>query len=195
MKRNKKDISKKIKNANAGFSLPENYFDKFEKDLHKYDEKLNSGFISPENYFDQVENSILTNANEEFNKVGFETPDNYFENIDQRIIKNLSKSKPDRIINFNRNKYVKIISYSIAASLLLFFSLRSLNSNNDVLDFETIEISEIESWMDEDLITFSSYDISETFNDVYLTGEENYSEDEILEYLDGENIGDLIIDN
>lgn len=195
MKQNKKDILKKIKSTNAGFSIPENYFDEFEKDLHVYEKKIKSGFTSPEDYFDQVEKSILSKSNEENRITGFKTPDNYFKNIDRRIIKNISKSKPDRIINFNRNKYIKIISYSIAASLLLFFSLRSLNSNNDVIDFGTIEISEIESWLDEDLISFSSYDISETFNDVYLSGEANYSEDEILDYLDGEDIGDLIIDN
>lgn len=195
MKQSKKNILKKLKSANTGFSLPENYFGQFEKNLPVYDKKIKSGFSSPKNYLNQVEKSILTKTNEDINNTGFETPDNYFENIERRIIKNINKSKPDRIFNFNRNKYVKIISYSIAASLLLFFSLRNVNSNNDVIDFGTIEISEIENWLDEDLITFSSYDISETFNDVYLPGAENYSEDEILDYLDGEDIENLLIDN
>jgi len=49
--------------------------------------------------------------------------------------------------------------------------------------------------MDEDLISFSSYDISETFDDIYLYGEDNYTEDEILDYLEGENIENLILEN
>jgi hypothetical protein len=195
MKRNKKDILKNLKSRDAGFLIPENYFAEFEKDLQENDKKIKSGFTSPKNYFDQVEGSIPILLDPEGNNSGFRVPDNYFKNIDQRIFDNIKVSKPGKIINFNTNKYLKILSYSIAASLLLFFSLRSLNSRNTMFDFETIEISEIESWMDDDLITFSSYDISETFEDVYLTGVGDYSEEEILDYLDGENIENLIIDN
>ena len=192
MKRNKKDI---LKNRDTGFSIPENYFAEFENNLQENDKKIESGFTTPENYFDQVEESISIRLDLKGNKSGFKAPDNYFKNIDQRILDDINVSRPGKIINFNTNKYLKILSYSIAASLLLFFSLRSLNSGDTMFDFETIEISEIESWMDDDLITFSSYDISETFEDVYLTGVGDYSEDEILDYLDGENIENLIIDN
>ncbi len=195
MKRNKKDILKNLKSRAAGSLIPETYFAEFEKDLQPTDKKIRSGFTSPKNYFDQVEGSIPILLDPEGNNSGFRVPDNYFKNIDQRIFDNIKVSKPGKIINFNTNKYLKILSYSIAASLLLFFSLRSLNSRNTMFDFETIEISEIESWMDDDLITFSSYDISETFEDVYLTGVGDYSEEEILDYLDGENIENLIIDN
>ena len=195
MKRNKKDILKKLKNRDAGFLIPENYFAEFEKNSTEKDKKIKSGFTSPKNYFDLVEESISIRLDLEVNSTGFSVPDNYFKNIDQRILDNINASKSGKIIKFSTNKYLKILSYAVAASLLLFFSLRSLNSRDTMFDFETIEISEIESWMDEDLITFSSFDISETFDDVYLTGVGDYSEDEIFDYLDGENIENLIIDN
>ena len=195
MKRNKKDILKNLKNKDAGFLIPDNYFAEVEKKVQENDKKIKSGFTSPENYFDQVEESISFRLDLEVNNTGFRVPENYYKNIDQRVLDNIVASKPVKIINFNTNKYLKILGYSVAASLLLFFSLRSLNSRDTMFDFEAIEISEIESWMEDDLITFSSYDISDTFEDVYLTGVGDYSEDEILDYLDGENIENLIIDN
>ena len=91
--------------------------------------------------------------------------------------------------------YFKILSSSRAASLLLFFSLKDLNFSQEVINLENLEISEIESWMDEGYISFSSYEISETFDGIYLYGENNYSEDELFEYLNNENIEDLIIEN
>jgi len=196
MKKNKKDILNELNSADTGFSVPDNYFDQFEKDLQENREKRKPGFVAPEEYFDVFEEKILFRLRTKAKTTtGFKTPDNYFNKIDQRTLDNISIEKPHRIIKLNSNKFLKIISYAIAASLLLFFSLKSFKSGDKVFDIETIEISEIESWMDEDLISFSSYDISETFDDIYLYGEDNYTEDEILDYLEGENIENLILEN
>ena len=196
MKQNKKDILDKLKDGDAGFSVPENYFGQFEKDLQKNNKKMKSGFTPPQDYFDLVEESILLRLNMKVNRsTGFKTPDHYFENIDHKILVNINKKKPKKVINLITNKYLKVLTYSIEASLLIFFSLKTLNSDDKGFNIETIEISEIESWMNEELISFSSYDISETFNDIYLTGEDNYNEGEILDYLIDENIENLIIEN
>ena len=196
MKQNKKDILDRLNNGDPGFSLPENYFDEFEKNLKDIRKKQKSGFVTSENYFDAFEEKMLfrleTNTK---TTTGFKTPDNYFKNIDKKIFDNSNIEKPNRAIKLNTTRIFKILTYSIAASLLLFFSLKSLNSTDNAFDIETIEISEIESWMEEDLISFSSYDISETFDGIYLNENSNFSEDEIEDYLDGANIENLIIEN
>ncbi len=196
MKQNKKDILNKLKDGGTGFSTPKNYFVQFESNLRENKNSIKSGFTAPEDYFDHVEESILLRLNMKVNRsTGFNTPDNYFENIDHKILVNVNKKKPEKIINLITNKYLKVLTYSIAASLLIFFSLKNLIIEDKRFDIETIEISEIESWMDDELISFSSYEISETFDDIYLTGEANYTQDEILDYLNEENIENLIIEN
>ena len=196
MKKNKKDILNKMRSGDTGFSIPENYFDQFEKDLYENKGKVKSGFTTPDKYFDAFDDKMLDRLKTDYNKSnGFKTPTNYFKDIDQKILSKVALEKPVKVIKLNTSKYLKILGFSIAASLLLFFSLRNSNTNDNVFDIETLEISEIESWMAEDLITFSNYDISETFDDVYLSVDGNYAEDEIFDYLDGVNIENLIIEN
>ena len=196
MKKNKKDILNKMRSGDTGFSIPENYFDQFEKDLFENKGKVKSGFTTPEKYFDAFDDKMLDRLKTDSNKsTGFKTPTNYFKDLDQKILSKVDLEKPVKVIKLNTSKYLRILGLSVAASLLLFFSLRNSNSNDKVFDIETLEISEIESWMDEDLITFSDYDISETFDDVYLSVDGNYAEDEIFDYLDGVNIENLIIEN
>ena len=196
MKKNKKDILNTLKGGDTGFSIPENYFDQFEKDLYENKGKVKSGFTTPEKYFDAFDDKMLDRLESKSNRsTGFKTPTNYFKDLDQKILSNVDLEKPVKVIKLNTSKYLRILGFTIAASLLLFFSIRNSNTNDKVFDIETLEISEIESWMDEDLITFSNYDISETFDDVYLSGDGNYTEDEIVDYLDGVNIENLIIDN
>ena len=69
---------------------------------------------------------------------GFNTPDHYFENIDHKILVNVNKKKPKKVINLITNKYLKVLTYSIAASLLIFFSLKTLNSDDKGFNIEYI---------------------------------------------------------
>jgi len=196
MKQNKKDILDKLNNRTPGFSIPENYFDGFEENLEEKRNKQNSGFLTPDKYFTTFEDKMLSRlkTNTEIT-TGFKIPENYLKNIDQKVLGSINSEKPGKITKLKTNKYLKFFSYAIAASLLLFFSLKNLSSGNKEFEMETIEIAEIESWMEEDLITFSSYDISETFDDIYLTGNNIYSDEEIENYLDGVNIENLLIEN
>ena len=194
--KNKNDILYKLKNNKTGFSTPENYFSEFENSLQETRQRKESGFVSPENYFDKIENKILLQTINNSKKLtGFKTPSNYFENLEQSILGRISSNKPIKIVKLLSNNYLKIVGLSIAASLLLFFSLNKFESNNQLFDLNNIEISEIENWMDEDLITFSSYDIVDTFGDLNLNGLDNYSEDEIIDYLNEEHIDNLILEN
>ena len=195
MKNNKKEILNELSKNNGGFKTPVNYFSDFEKNFLKKKETETSGYISPENYFLKLENEIInkTKKFKEPKTTGFKTPDNYFEEFDIDLDKRLS-SHNTKIVNLNTRKYFKIIAYSVAASLLLFFGLNNFVFDKNNYNIESIQIAEIEKWIDEDLISFNSYDIDETFSDVELTIANDYS-DEILEYLDYSEIENLIIEN
>jgi len=195
MKNNKKDILNELNKTNGGFKTPINYFGEFEKNFLKDKEMKTSGYISPENYFLKLEDKII-NKTKKFKKpktTGFRTPDNYFEEFDRDLDKKLSNNST-KVVNLNTHKYIKIIAYSVAASLLLFFGLNNFLFDKNNYNLESVQIAEIENWIDEDLISFNSYDIDEIFNDVELVIVNDYS-DEILEYLDYSEIENLIIEN
>jgi len=186
MENKKRDILNEIKNKGHGFVSPKSYFSEFESNFYQDTNKKNTGFIDPEGYFDNLEDRILSNAN----KTGFIAPDDYFVQLDEKLLKN----KNTKVINLNNYKNLKIIGFTIAASLLLFFGLNNFNGHKDQLDMQTVSITEIESWLDDDLISLSDYDIAETFSDTEL-GYHEYENDEITDYLNYVDIENLILEN
>lgn len=188
MEEKNKDILKSNTNKDPGFSLPENYFSDFEKDFHMDVSKVKSGFKEPENYFKNVEERIMSKVNNS----GFKIPENYFKEIDETILNNYNKSKHPKVYNLVNSTKFKFIGLSIAASLLIFIGLNNTNSQNAQLEFETLEIAEIESWMDNDLLSYNTYDILDTFDDITLSNEEIFTSEVIYDYLVEENIGNLL---
>ena len=172
MKPENKNILNKIKNKGAGFKAPENYF-----------ENLEDKILSKINKSDLTKNT------------GFKTPDKYFENIDNKILTKIKSNKSSKVVSLKNYNYIKIISFSIAASFLLFIGINKFKSNSNNFNFETVAISEIENWVENDLISFNAYDIAETFSDIDLIIDDNYSDEEILDYLDNTDIENLIIEN
>lgn len=197
MKPENKDILNKIKNKGAGFKAPERFFKEFENNFSENLNKTKHGFKSPENYFENLEDKILGKINKsDLDKnTGFKTPDKYFENIDNKIFTKIKPNKSSKVVSLKNHNYIKIISFSIAASFLLFVGINKFKSNSNNFNFETVAISEIENWVENDLISFNAYDIAETFSDIDLIIDDNYSDEEILEYLDNTDIENLIIEN
>ena len=189
MKEKNKDILKKIKNNDSGFMLPENYFNDFEQNFYLDSSKLKTGFVEPENYFKDVEGKIISKVK----YTGFKTPLNYFQELDGVLLnkykEGIGHSKIHKLV---KTPILKFIGYSIAASLMLFIGLKNFNVENEQLEFETLEFSEIEGWMDNDLISYSSYDIQDTFGDITLSNEEIYASDAVFNYLVEENIENLL---
>jgi hypothetical protein len=184
-----KDILKNINNNDSGFLLPESYFNDFERNFHMDSSKLGPGFIEPDNYFKDVEGKIMSKVK----YTGFKTPLNYFQEIDDEILnKYKGTANRTKVYNLFKTRKLKFIGYSIAASLLLFIGLKNFNFENEQLEFETLEFSEIEGWMDNDLISFSSYDIQDTFGDITLSNEDIYTSDAVFNYLVEENIENLL---
>ena len=187
MKSKKNDI---LKNKNTGFIAPENYLSEFENNFQENTSKLDSGFTSPKDYFKTIDDQIIANAKNS----GFQTPDHYFNDVDNEI---LNEDKDSGVIRLFKPTYFKVIGYSIAASILLFIGFNNFKTNTNLVNLETVEVTEIESWIDEDLISFSSFDIAEIFdeNDINFSNEYSYSDEEIINYLNDTNIENLTIED
>ncbi len=190
MKNKKKNILNKWKKNNGGFNIPLNYFNEFEKNFQNSNSLKSSGYTIPENYFSKIEEVILKNTTG-INVSGFNVPDKYFDELEGNLIPQLPVKKT-KIINFKKS--VIISSFAIAASLLLFFGLNNFFFDKNKYEIESIQIAEIENWIDEDLISFNAYEIDDTFNDVELVIENDYS-DEIIDYLDYTDVENLIIED
>lgn len=93
----------------------------------------NKQFKIPEDYFNKFEEKIFSTIKNTKKEEEFLVPENYFENIESSIFKKIKKRK-------ERNLYF-IRTFSIAATLLLLFSLLIVikNQNNSVKQNEIID--------------------------------------------------------
>lgn len=191
MKNKDKNILDNLKNSKSGFELPENYMEHFENRCIANSKKMKNGFTSPENYFQSFEDKFfnketLLNTKDS----GFRVSNNYFNDFEEKVY---AKIKSPKVFVLLSKKHIKSIGFSIAASLLLFIGLYNLNSNADKFNSKNVEVTEIENWMDEDLISFNTYEISEIFNDNDLDLANN-DNDEILDYLDDIDMENFILE-
>ncbi len=193
MKNNKNDILKFLKTKGTGFSKPESYFENFENNFQKNKVKITTGFKIPENYFEEIENIIIAKNKDSgsINKTGFTIPKNYFSTVEEKFYSN---NRSSRVIPLRNYKTFKLIALSIAASLLLFFSLYNFSPNSGKLSVDSIELAEIESWLENDLISFNTYEISEIFTEIDLDIANNET-DEVLDYFDYMDMETLILEN
>ena len=200
MKNNSLDILKK---QGSGFKTPKGYFNSVEDEVFAklITEKLpeKEGFSMPKNYFETIEDKVLQNITQEklSEKVNFEVPKGYFDTIEDKVfekIKNEDLKQQPKIIDF-KSRVIKVLPpIAIAASLLLFIVL-NYNSNNGKYTMEKVASSDIETWVDNNLITFESEEIAEVFSDVSLEEELNSEDEELLDYLNGMDVESIFSDN
>lgn len=190
MNKDRKNILDNLKESGTGFNHPKGYFDDFEtrllSDLDQNARGKNHLKTEGE-WVDSVEVRHLDLIGKNH---GFKVPENYFEkDLD---IKN--KAGSTKIISLARQNAGKWISMAVAASFLLFFGLKYYTANEKQMDFTDLKNDEIENWIDEDLISFNSYEIAEAFSDVDLESK-MYSDEEVTDYLDQIDIEQLILDD
>jgi len=167
MKENKKDIFENLKSKGTGFSSPDNYFNNFEN-----------------NFFKKKTNVSNTS--------GFISPKNYFENFDDKIFVALQSPKVIRL----KNKRVIKFSLMVAATLLLFFSLNNFEFTKHPMRMDDIELNEMVYWIDNDLVSYNTYEISEIFSDIDLDIQLASTEiDASLNYLEYTDIENLMLEN
>ena len=194
MKKNKLDI---LKTQGTGFKTPEAYFDTLEDEVmlklaaEKFPKK--EGFTVPTNYLENVEESVFNKLNEfkASEELKGDIPKGYFNSIEDRVFEKLKEEKisQPKVIPL-RSRFVKIlVPIAVAASLLLVFII---NYNNDKITIENVASSEIDTWIEDDLITLDANQIAEVFSDVELNIELNNDDQELLEYLNGTDIESIL---
>ncbi|MDH5412794.1 MAG: hypothetical protein OEW87_01535 [Flavobacteriaceae bacterium] len=182
-----------------GFKAPDGYFDKVEDEIfarlttEKFPKKI--GFSVPSSYFKNVENSVLKKLGKENiqTETGQKIPEAYFESIEDRVFAKLKNEKPEvKVISFRSVLLKRIIPFAAAASLLLFFIL---NSNRDTISLDNVASTEIELWIENDLITLDTYEIADVYSDIELDNQDYFGDEEIIDYLDDMNLESIILEN
>jgi len=195
MKKSKLEHIKK-----SGFKTPKDYFETFEDSVftkmasEKFPKK--EGFQSPEGYFDSIDNKVLEKLRLEKEKkvTGYKIPEKYLETVEDNVLKTIrNEQKEPKVIDFKSVLLKRLIPIAAAASLLLFIFI-NYNQTTDA-NLEKLASAEIEQWIDDDLITFDTYEITEVFDDVELESQPIFEDEELIDYLNGTDIESLILEN
>ena len=194
----KKSNLQHIKSTNSAFKVPKEYFDTIEDTVFANisTEKIpkKEGYKTPNNYFENVEDDILRKTYQEKHKkyAGFSIPKDYLDTLENTILSKLDNHKPTKVISLKKFVYKKFAPITVAASLLIVFFL---NYQQDAENLEPVTETEIEQWIENDLISIDSYEIAEVYNDTYLENTTIFAEEEIEEYLNGTDIESLLLEN
>ena len=187
MNKKDKDILHKSGSNSTGFTIPEGYFDKVENSLsQKFLSNEMSDKTKSLNHLHIIKpNELRINRKE----TGFEVPENYFEQFETEFHNTIeAKTASGKVLR------LRLISMSVAASILLFFGIQFMNKGQQNASLVVVQNEEIANWIAEDLVTFDTYDIAEAFSDVELE-ETLYADEAVYDYLDFIDIESLIIEN
>lgn len=163
-------------NKNNDFKIPEGYFDHLEDRL-----------------MDKIENDHSLNLNK---NTGFKSPDGYFESIEDKVFAKINEKKTKIKVFSLYNKKTLITISAIAASLLLFFSIQSIN-NNDELNFNALDLADINAYIEQGNIDLSDTELVNLIGeeiDFTESFEDNPIDDEaVMDYLNNNDIENEII--
>lgn len=190
MDQNKEDILKQLKSSGPGFTVPEGYFEsldgQIEHSINTHDSLHEKKEVNTNLGQEQDSSFNLDQIGKDH---GFTVPEGYFETIQSKIT-GLEKTKVIPL----KTKYIRILSLSVAASILLFFGLKYMNTGDDITDQLVFQDEEFIHWIEADLADPNSYEIAEAFNDVELEHVFFY-EEELGDYLNSVDIENLILEN
>lgn len=147
-----------------------------------------SGFKVPKNYFETFETNLKNQVKlkEKVSSTGFTVPQEYFNNFQ------VSVTKEKKVISIFNRKNLLYVS-SIAAILVLFFSIFPLNPNHlsyDALEMETVENYILNNVETNDIAAlFSSTELNES---AFL--DYNINDETLNYYLDSLDETDFILE-
>lgn len=157
---------------------------------------IQNPFIVNKNYFDNFEDSILESIKNQHHKSTLKVPENYFKNFEQKVLsklKNTTENKEVKVISL-RSRIIKTsATIAVAASLALFFIFNQ--QQNDNLTFDSLALSEIEEWIDQDKLDLDAYQIAAVYTETKLQPNilnASINEDDLEEFLKYENINELL---
>jgi len=185
-------ILNSIKSKGSGFALPENYLENFEFHPEKTVVDLKTGFSTPKDYFENFENKINPKVLN-VTSTGFKIPKYYFETVDNKIFNKLYVNKHSKVFSILKKPLFRAVSYAVAASFVLFLGLKMFYFTEVNSDFDSVSVAQIDTWIDEDLVSFSNYDIADNFTDAEFSMETNITDEELLDYLEQTDIENLIL--
>jgi len=185
----KRNILNHIKSSGSGFKTPEGYFDSLEKRFTKKSLINNSTVENDSSEINELSHLESDLWNSVKKNSGFKVPDGYFDEFE------LPQERPARpkVIRFKARR-LAIVSLSLAASILMFFGINYFVSEQNTFNQLVLEENEITSWIDNDLVSFDSYEIADTFNDVDLE-QTVYLDQDVDDYFDFLDIEQLLIEN
>lgn len=172
-------------------------------DNNKEHNKHKTGFKVPDNYFEDLNNSlykkisISTDCNSSLfpEKTGFTTPDNYFETFKVEVHDHSKKDQKPKVIRLNTKKKL-LYGLSIAASLILLITLVLPTKSNDTLNFESLNTTTFNSYIETEHETIDTYMIAEVFedeiDDLNLISNDDVIDESLIDYLNNEDATHLI---
>lgn len=159
---------------NSGFLVPSNYFEELDEKLFDFAVR---GEDNSEKHLDSIEGS------------GFKVPAGYFSDLEEQILKKVNE-EPKVIPLFKKEYFV--YAASIAAIIIILAGSLFLKPTSEN-SWETLELSALESYIDDNNIDFSTPEISGfLFEDGSFVNESEFTEvnaEAMFEYLD-ENVDD-----
>lgn len=169
-----------LKTKPEGFKIPINGIENLEVEVlssileKRLRQKLgfNNPFIVPENYFNEVEVSVSDKLSL-INKTTYnlKVPENYFEYIESNVLKKLQENETEtrtKVILFRRNVFKLASSIAVAASLALLFIFNPFSKSENI-SFDSLALSDIESWIENDRLELDAYQIAAVYKEVELT--------------------------
>lgn len=185
----------------SGFKVPNNYFETLEDsvlNIAKLEEKTKTPrFKTPSNYFDNLETIILNQAklNTIVEDPGFKTPENYFENLEKTILNKTPLKKETKLIVLNKSTL--FYAASIAALIVLFFSLDPFKNGTDSKSIVTIDSLDTELLDNFVLDEVETSNLAALFTDIELNEtsfiDYNLTDDTLDHYLEDLDDSELIL--
>lgn len=154
----------------------------------QFTDKHGLGFKIPENYFEDFEGRFFSKlgadtVSKEKISTGFKVPDNYFEKFSVAI----PKEKETKVLPLFRKRTMKFVA-SVAAVILFVLSIFNEYENSKI-SFSTVGYESIESYIEEENISFDSAEIQ------WIITEGTKFQKVEFDGIDDEDIFDYLINN
>jgi hypothetical protein len=149
-----------------------------------------SGFRTPSSYFEGLEDEILDIAKLSENlrdkkSAGFTTPKGYFDELEDELLEKANKKEHKVRSLFTKETF--LYAASIAAIVIAFASTFYINPETQT-SWENLELSVMESYIDDNNINFSTGEISNyIFQQGYIVGDADLNtvdSETMMNYLD-----------
>lgn len=170
--------------------------------------KLKTGTDNPfkitNQYFENFEDTLTYKLDKAIQasqkRTTLKVPEDYFDTIEHNVLlklKTTSTEKEVKVVQL-RARFIKFTAITaVAASLTLLFIFNPFQPSVKV-SFDSLALSDIENWINQDNLNLDAYQIAAVYNDVQLQSNlinSNIKEDDLVDYLNHEDVDVLIFED